>query len=153
MGVRLPESSLKHEGDLYITLKPPNNNVHTQMVLASIRKKDFELVVKPRYQCSADDGRSNKVPYLRYISTDDVDVELELDLPFLDYVFRRYEGQISHELSGYYANRLQDFKGKLLKSAGTEPNVSDKLCLLRIRPDRTFEQLVMTVQEDRLGVV
>ena len=62
MGVRLPESSLKHEGDLYITLKPPNNNVHTQMVLASIRKKDFELVVKPRYQCSADDGRSNKVP-------------------------------------------------------------------------------------------
>ncbi|HPZ77936.1 MAG TPA: protein kinase [Bacillota bacterium] len=153
MGVRLPESSLKRESDLYITLKPPNNNVHTQMVLASIRKKDFELVVKPRYQCSANDGRSNKVPYLRYISTDDVDVELELDLPFLDYVFRRYEGQITHELSGYYGNRLQDFKGKLLKSSGTEPNVSDKLCLLRIRPDRTFEQLVMTVQEDRLGVV
>jgi len=153
MGVRLPESSLKHESDLYITLTPPNSNVHTQMVLASIRKRDFELVVKPRYQCSTDDGRSNKVPYLRYISTEDVDVGLELDLPFLDYVFRRYEGQITHELSGYYSNRLQDFKGKLLQSAGTEPNVSDKLCLLRIRPDRTFEQLVMTVQEDRLGVV
>ena len=68
-------------------------------------------------------------------------------------MFRRYEGQITHELSGYYSNRLQDFKGKLLQSGRTEADVSDKLCLLRIRPDRTFEQLVMTVQEDRLGVV
>ena len=32
-------------------------------------------------------------------------VELELDPPFLDYVTRRYKGEVAEELSAFYADR------------------------------------------------
>ena len=151
MGLRLPEDSWKQERDLYITLKPPRGNALTQMILARFRQEEFELVVKPRYQCCSTDGVSNKVPYLRYKPVEEV--ELELDLPFFDYVTRRYEGEITHELSAYYGNRLEDFKGKLLRADKGQTGFTDVLRLLRIRPDRRFEQLVVRVQDDRLDVI
>jgi len=152
-GLRLPEETWKEGKDIYITLKSPGNNVGTQMILARLRQDDFELVVKPRYQYKTDGG-SNKVFSLIYKAAAEP-VELELDLPFFDYVARRYEGEIAQELSAYYSNRLEDFKGKLLKecSKNFQEDKSDTLYLLRIRPDRRFEELNLQVSEDGLEVI
>ena len=47
--------------------------------------------------------------YLEYTNA-----RLDLDLPFLDYVIRRKEGEIAEELSPYYADRINKFKATLL---------------------------------------
>ena len=153
MGLRLPEESWKESNDVYVTLRPPGNTAVTQMILARFRRDDFELVVKPRYQYSTDHS-GNKILFLTYKPAKEV--ELELDLPFFDYVARRYEGEMTHELSAYYANRLEDFKGKLLRVCSEEPHLkegSDMLYLLRIRPDRRFEKLKLFIYEDELEVI
>lgn len=148
-GLRLPEDSWKDRKDIYITLKPPGNVAATQMILARFRQDDFELVAEPRYQYSKDYG-SNKVFILKYVP--DPDVYLTLDLPFLDYVARRYVGDMSFHLSAYYTNRLEGFKGKLLQTY-EKPVVNDTLYLLRIRPDRKFEELTLLVGKDELEVI
>ena len=67
-------------------------------------------------------------------------VAMDLDLFFLDFVARRYEGEIAQELTAYYADRLERFKVGLLRTrqeAG--PPDENQLRLLRIGPDRRFE--------------
>lgn len=151
-GLRLPEESWKEGKDIYITLKPPGNIAATQMILARFRHDDFELVMKPRYQCGNSRG-GNKIFILKYKPAPDV--YLELDLPFFDYVARRYEGDMTYQLSAYYSNRLEDFKGKLLQVYDRvySGDTSETLYLLRIRPDRRFEELRLLISKDELEVI
>ncbi|HHV07442.1 MAG TPA: protein kinase [Firmicutes bacterium] len=153
MGLRLPEASWSESNDIYITLKPPLNVAITQMVLARFRKDDFELIVKPRYRYSSDTRAQNMLFYLIYKHA--TEVELQLDLPFFDYVARRYKGELTHELSVYYLNRLEDFKGKLLNAFNEQAHRKDEhsvLHLVRVRPDRRFEDLKLHIDRDKLEV-
>ncbi|MGI6156826.1 MAG: protein kinase domain-containing protein, partial [Enterococcus lemanii] len=81
-GVRLLEDEYRSR-DLYITLKPPGYST-TQMILGKAHSEDFSLGMKNVY----DTGEiKHRILTMRY----QVDkAELELDLPFLDYVARRY---------------------------------------------------------------
>lgn len=153
LGLQLPEGSWGESNDLYITLRPPGKTVATQMVIARFLQDDFELTMKPRYQCSHAAPSSNTVLYLTY--KPNRQIELELDLPFFDYVARRYQGERTHELSMYYANRLEDFKAKLLLEYRKKSRLGSNhtLRLLRIRSDRRFEELRLNLEENRLEAI
>ena len=152
MGLRLPEASWSESNDIYITLKPLLNVAITQMVLARFRKDDFELIVKPRYRYSSDTRAQNMLFYLIYKHA--TEVELQLDLPFL-IISSPLQRRLTHELSVYYLNRLEDFKGKLLNAFNEQAHRKDEhsvLHLVRVRPDRRFEDLKLHIDRDKLEV-
>ncbi|SHI78995.1 protein kinase domain-containing protein [Desulfofundulus thermosubterraneus] len=148
IGVRLPEEIWQAK-DLYITLKRHRGGARTQMVLADFRVDDFELTVKPRYQAGE---KSSGVFCLRFKQGD---VEMELDLPFLDYVARRYEGDVAEELSAYYADRLERFKVELMHLYNENRKQHDQqhLQLLRVGPDRRFQVMKVLVSDASLEVL
>jgi hypothetical protein len=78
-----------------------------------------------------------------------------LDLPFFDYVARRYEGEIAHELSANYTNRLEDFKGKLLhiQSKNMKPEDKSRLYLLRSDSIRGLEEIKIILTDNGLEVM
>ena len=98
------------ENMLYVTLNRHFRGSRAQLVLAEFRIDDFRLQVKPRYTLGEGSGG---LLTLRY---DPAALELMLDLPFLDYVARRYEGEVAEALSPFYADRLERFKVSLLGS-------------------------------------
>lgn len=140
-GVRLLEDEYRSR-DLYITLKPPGYST-TQMILGKAHSEDFSLGMKNIY----DTGEiKHRILTMRY----QVDkAELELDLPFLDYVARRYRGEVAEELSVFYMDRLQRFKIKLLENLN---NISgdDHLELLSIAGSRSFEIISIKIDNDNL---
>ena len=150
-GFRLPEDSWKNMKDIFITLKLPENVTAVQMVLARFRDDDFNLVVEPRYQYDKASGGS-RMFVLQYMTLPNV--RLTLDLPFFDYVARRYDGDMTYQLSAYYSNRLDDFKAKLLQAdTSSFRKKTNSLQLMRIRPDRGFDELNLLVSEDELEVI
>ncbi len=159
MGLRLPEAFQKAGYDLYITLKPPQNIAITQMVLARLRKQDFQLTIEPRYQYSSDAKARNMALYLVYNPSgrgSHRSISLELDLPFFDYVVRRYGGDLTYQLSSYYQNRLENFKGQLLAAARkTEHSqgVDDVLHLVQTKADRRFAELKLRIIGNKLEVI
>jgi len=79
---------------------------------------------------------------------------MELDLPFFDYVARRYEGEVTEELSAYYADRLERFKVSLTEHFYTNRDKEDQhLRLLMIGTDRKFKFMKMAVDENNLEVL
>ncbi|AFV11902.1 serine/threonine protein kinase [Thermacetogenium phaeum DSM 12270] len=151
IGARLPEESWQ-EKDIYITLKRREGSSKTQLILAVLRAEDFALAVKQRYQIGKD--RSG-IFCLRYRQGDRL-AEMNLDLPFLDYVARRYEGDVVEELSANYTDRLERFKGDLMNiyHTGQRPEQDEDryLRLLRIGPDRTFRVMKIIVSDSSLEV-
>lgn len=131
IGMRLPEDGSQIK-DLYITLNRRSNYSETQMVLADFRAEDFELTVKPRYKVGEN---VSGVFSLRFKQGE---VEMDLDLPFLDYVARRYEGEVAEKLSAYYADRLERFKVALLNVYVNRQKDEQALLMLRIGADRKF---------------
>ena len=79
---------------------------------------------------------------------------MELDLPFLDFVERRYEGEVAEQLSAYYNDRLERFKVKLLdiyeKNASNNDN---QLQLLRIDTARKHELKKVIILDNKLEVI
>ena len=92
--------------NVYITLNKRGSSSHTQMILAGFDSEDFHLELSQLDGFLS--GHSKKL-YLEYTNA-----RLDLDLPFLDYVIRRKEGEIAEELSPYYADRINKFKATLL---------------------------------------
>jgi serine/threonine protein kinase len=103
---RFPDGAWKPK-DLYITLNRRGSSSGTQMILANFDSDDFYLSLLPSNRFIG--GHSKKL-CLKY-----KEARLELDLPFLDYVIRRKEGEIAAELSPYYADRINKFKANLLE--------------------------------------
>jgi serine/threonine protein kinase len=149
-GLRFPEGSYK-ENSIYITLNRESSSTSTQMILADFRVDDFRLVVKPVYQVG--DSR-NGVLSLKYLRGNG-NVELELDLPFLDYVTRRYKGEVAEELSAFYADRLERFKVQLLTLyENEETSYNDThLKLLVVGNGRRIELKQLLIDDGKLEVL
>jgi serine/threonine protein kinase len=146
VGVRLPEETWQ-EQNLYLTLTPFGSSAGTQMVLATFRVEDFIVSVKHRYK--AGDNSS----YVLCLCHKNSDVEMTLNLPFLDYISRRYEGELAEELSAHYANRLEQFKVDLLDIYNKlKEDEKDYLTLIRIRYGRGFEVIKVNVAGESLEV-
>lgn len=142
-GVRLLEDEYRAQ-DLYITLKPPGFST-TQMILGKARAEDFSLGTKIIYDVG---DIKHRILTLRY---KDRQAELELDLPFLDYVASRYRGQVAEELSVFYMDRLQRFKVMLLENLDNTPQ-DGHIELLSMAGSRKFETLSIKVADEHLEV-
>lgn len=144
VGVRLLEDEYA-ERDLYITLKPASFTT-TQMILGKARAEDFSLGVKSIY----DTGEIAHYRLTMFYQGNKA--ELELDLPFLDYVARRYRGEVTEELSVFYTDRLQKFKVNILENMENTSD-SDNIELLSITGSRKFEIISFRIEEDKLEVI
>ena len=147
IGVKLPENR-SHADDLYITVKQGIAGSGSQMVLADFRNSDFELVKKPRFTVGTEAKNMLCLRFKQGVA------EMELDLPFFDYVWRRYEGDITEELSAFYADRLERFKVRLIEHYYKVKGKEDLyLRLLMIRTDRKFKFMKVVVDEKSLEVL
>ncbi len=146
IGIKLPEDK-SYDDNLYITVKQGSVGSGAQMVLADFRNSDFKLI-KNRIYAAGDIQKRKLCLKLNK------GAELDLDLPFFDYVAQRYEGEMTEELSAYYADRLEHFKVNLIEQfyADTE---RDKryLRLMMIGTDRKFKFMKMAIDENKLEVL
>lgn len=151
-GLRFPEGGYK-ENYIYITLNRDSSASNVQLVLADFKVDDFKLTVKPKYEVGDDYSGVLALQYDR--KHDRGKAELELDLPFLDYVARRYRGEIAEELSAFYADRLERFKVALLTLYEQEQAYQSEkeLRLLVIRKGRRFELKRLLLHDGKLEVL
>lgn len=147
-GIRLPEGKWHTHADyLYVTLNKVGLSSRTQIVLADFRISDFELHVITKYKVAEE---KNKTLSLCYKNRN---ICLDLDLPFLDFVARRYEGEIAEDLSPYYSDRLNKFKVRLLKLNNQPVADNEDLNLLTIGNNRTFKVIKISFADSRLEVL
>lgn len=146
-GIRLPEGTFDGR-ELYITLNPRTGKSATQMILQQVRAEDFSLAIKPTYTLG---NLENNVLCIDY---KEGNAQMIMDLPFLDYVARRYQGEVAEELSAFYSDRLEQFKIQLLNYNESYENQDQvSLRLLRITADRQFQVMSIRVVDDHLEVI
>ncbi len=143
--VRLPEGSWKKTDRLYITLNPRSSATATRIALASFATEDFSIRAEPGHR-AVPKARQRLV--LRHKNG----AALWLDLPFLDYVAGRYEGEVAAQLSAFHEDRLQRFGAELRARSGRRPDPAT-LLLLRVGADRRLEPREIRLSEGRLEVV
>jgi hypothetical protein len=142
-GIRLPEEQFKIN-DLYITMRPPKGYAMTQIILGRIHGEDFQLGINTLNEVG--ELRNNQM----VLRLKDSNIELVLDLPFLDFVARRYQGEIAERISKFYEDRLDLFKAMLLDERGNIEE--DKLGLLKVGSEN-FQVLTMRVNDEVLEVL
>jgi hypothetical protein len=76
-----------------------------------------------------------------------------LELPFLDYVIRRFEGEVAESLTAFYAHRLERFKARLLDCYAVSSLSDNSLRLLRIGKGRGYQLMKVIFSGDQLEVV
>lgn len=144
IGIKLPESQTN---EIYITIKQGITGSGAQMVLADFKNSNFELITKPRYTVGTEEKR---ILCLKY--NDELE-PLELDLPFFDFVARRYKGEVTEELSAFYTDRLERFKIGLLEHYYKSNAEDSYLRLMMIDPERKFKFMKIAIDENSLEVL
>lgn len=146
-GVRLPEGAVTEKSDLYLPLCMPEGSGRAQLVLAEFRADDFVMELKEKYRVGQLITR-----VLQLSLRERPECSLELDLPFMDYVAKRHEGEIGTDLSVHYINRLTKFKAGLLEAYQRLGRpVAWDLNLVRFTRERTF-QLIRIHFDDKQGM-
>ena len=146
-GVRLPEGA-PNDHHLFITLTRRSYDVRqsAQVVLSRISEDDLVLKLVTR-----DNGIGGVRRELILRGREGrLDAELILNLPFLDYVMMRNQGEVGEDLQIAYVDRLERFKGQLLRQ--THRDQVDDVMLVRLRTNHTFRRQVFAVRQHRLEV-
>jgi serine/threonine protein kinase len=146
IGVRLPEGEWRSH-ELYITLRPGVSKSASQMIIASVPSDKFKVNVFKRYSIGEIESCS-----LGLVASDS-EVKLTLELPFLDYVIRRFEGEVAESLTAFYAHRLERFKARLLDCYAVSSLSDNSLRLLRIGKGRGYQLMKVIFSGDQLEVV
>jgi hypothetical protein len=145
-GIRLPEKT-SFDTSLYITLNRNIRDVRqsAQIVLADFQTKDFqieksqkEFFMEPMLQFTG------VGPYKK--------AQLKLELPFLDYVMMRHNGEIGQALKTSFVDRLERFKAQLIKLARTNSD-DPKVMLLRLQTNHTFQEHQIFMTGEKLEVM
>ena len=147
-GVRLPEG-VTPDHDLFITLNRRSKEVRqsAQIVLARFSEDDFNLRL-----CEKDNGVGGIRRELIFEGRKGrVDANLSLSLPFLDYVMMRNFGEVGQKLKTAYVDRLESFKGKLLRQIDSIQK--DGIMLIRLRANHTFRRQIFAVRNNTLEVI
>jgi len=146
-GVRLPEgaSSDRH---LFVTLNRHSHDVRqsAQVVLARYPEDEFHIVLHTRENPA---GGIRRELFLEGPAVGGA-LTLPLSLPFLDYVMLRNRGEIGEVLQTSYVDRLERFKGQLIRYASGRR--TDDIMLVRLRTNHTFRRQIFAVREGRLEV-
>jgi hypothetical protein len=145
-GFYIPET--RRGNELFITLNRRNDALRqsVQILLADISFSNFELVLEEIYQTFRPQ-RYVLVLRDRYSP----EIRLTLDLPFLDYVLMRSEGEIGQRLKRGYLDRLDYFKNLLLDRLSTEP--SEEMRLIQLNHDGKLEQFRVMISDNNLEIV
>ncbi|MBU4270786.1 MAG: protein kinase [Planctomycetes bacterium] len=146
-GVRLPEGAVS-DRHLFVTLSRRSHDVRqsAQVVLARYPEDDFQVRL-----VSDDNGvggiRRELILDGRARSGD---LLLSLGLPFLDYVMMRNQGEVGKDLQASYVDRLERFKGQLIRRSTSKQG--DDIMLVRLRTNHTFRRQIFAVRGNRLEV-
>ncbi len=146
-GVRLPEgASTDHH--LYVTLSRRCQDVRqsAQVVLARFPEEQFRIRLTTREDAAGARRRElvlDRGNQLKYPS-------LTLALPFLDYVMLRNQGEIGQDLQASFVDRLERFKGQLIRDAAGQGG--EEIMLVRLRTNHTFQRQMFSVRDGRLEV-
>jgi serine/threonine protein kinase len=134
-GMQFPEMQPQH--DLFITLKRSQQALRqsSQILLAKIPLDHFQIRLEPinhifgpkRYRLILEDTYRNE--------------HLHLDLPFLDFVMLRHEGEMGQGLNMAFLDRLDRFKGALLERYG--PKNRDRSSELEVLQRTLDDQIVI----------
>ena len=146
-GVRLPEGTSRDQF-LYITLGRRVREIRqsAQVVLARFPKDDFILELE-----SINNGIGSVRRELVFRGrTQQIQGQLRLTLPLLDYVMMRNEGELGEDLQASYIDRLEKFKGQLLNQADATPR--DDIMLVSLRTNHMFRRQRFSICENRLEV-
>ena len=147
-GVRLPEgaSSDRH---LFVTLNRHSHDVRqsAQVVLARYPEDDFSIVLHTRDNPA---GGIRRELFFEGPPSGGISLTLPLSLPFLDYVMLRNRGEIGEVLQTSYVDRLERFKGQLIRCASGRR--TDDIMLVRLRTNHTFRRQIFAVHGGRLEV-
>ncbi|MCF7708072.1 MAG: protein kinase [Verrucomicrobia bacterium] len=145
-GVRLPEGQRVDE--LFITLCRHSHEIRqsAQVVLARVAEDDLSLRLVPR-----PDGTGRLRRQLVLQGRNKLEgLNLQLELPFLDYVMSRNQGEIGECLDACFTDRLERFKGQILARCGT--GTDHNLMLVRLKTSHEFKRQMIAVGGDRLEV-
>jgi hypothetical protein len=139
-GVRIPDGSKSSGKSLYITLARKQHNIRqsAQVVLGKVNFSDnFNIkfangivVLQGKASCAG--------------------IDLELTLPFLDYIDHRKNGGISSVLQSSYVDRLEKFKTDVLECC-TIPN-DDGIILLKQNSKYELCQYRLRMESGKLEV-
>ena len=139
-GVRIPDGSKSNGKSLYITLARKQHNIRqsAQVVLGKVNFSDnfnlkFEngiVILQGKASCKG--------------------IDLELTLPFLDYIDHRKNGGISSVLQSSYIDRLEKFKADVLECC-TIPN-DDGIVLLKQNSKYELCQYRLRMESGKLEV-
>lgn len=146
-GVRLAEGRRQAQDYLYLTLNRRSAGSGTQAVLARFGADEFQIVLEPGHRVITDSA--SRLVLQRRTGK----ARLALDLPFLDYVAARYEGELAVELSAFYADRLERFGAALLAEYDSPGGDGECLELLRIDADRRLRPLRIAFSDGHLEVL
>lgn len=146
-GVRLTEIGGLDNNNLYITLNRMRQDIRqsAQVVLAQIDfSRDFRLTLTaPTSPSQRRDLALIGQGWLEGIN-------LELNLPLLDYVLARHHGQVGEALQATYANRLELLKAELIERC--QNNNDEEMVLIRLRTNHTFRRQHFKVTPEGLEV-
>ncbi len=147
-GVRLPEGQKQNDRRLYLTLNRRRSEIRqsAQVVLAEMSWSDsVELTLASRQNVSG----GTRIDLVLHGKNTIEGLELQLTLPFLDYVVMRHFGELGEILQTAYLDRLERFKAQILARADAS---QDKILLVRLRTDNTFRRQQFAVRNNRLEV-
>ena len=139
-GVRIPDGSKSSGKSLYITLARKQHNIRqsAQVVLGKVNFSDnfnlkFEngiVVLQGKASCKG--------------------IDLELTLPFLDYIDHRKNGGISSVLQSSYIDRLEKFKADVLECSRLSND--DGIVLLKQNKNYELCQSRLRMEDGKLEV-
>jgi len=146
-GVRLPEGT-PSDRHLFVTLSRRSHDVRqsAQVVLARYPEEEFRVRLVTQENGGAGIRRELVLDGPGRSRT----LLLHLGLPFLDYVMMRNQGEVGKDLQTSFVDRLERFKGQLIRHA--ESRNTDDIMLVRLRTNNTFRRQVFSVRGERLEV-
>lgn len=146
-GVRLPEGA-SSDRQLFVTLSRHSHDVRqsAQVVLARYPEDDFRVSLRRTFNPAGGIRRDLNLEG----TANNGNLNLSLSLPVLDYVMLRNRGEIGNALQSSYIDRLERFKGQLIRHAAGRG--TDDIMLVRLRTNHTFRRQIFAVRNGRLEV-
>jgi serine/threonine protein kinase len=146
-GIRIPEGT-SFDNNLYVTLSRNARDIRqsAQVVLADFRAKDFKIA----FELGTDGSNSTRPLYFEGVGQYE-SAKLVLELPFLDYVMMRHNGETGQPLQTAFSDRLDRFKTEIVTLSKTDEE-DQTVMLLRLQTNRTFREQKLFVGDEKLEV-
>jgi hypothetical protein len=147
-GIKRPVKNMSQDDKVYITLSRNQSNIRqsAQVVLKEFNwRQSFELDLVEEKEATG----YPKTKLLLSGKNSFEGIDLGLDLPFLDYVRKKRDGEIVDLSKTSYRERLNQFKNTILNKSNL--NESEML-LIRMRNDNKVVRQKYKISDNRLEV-